>query len=424
MQEGSLMISYPDAVAEILKNVHVLKSEEKPPAKCAGQVTACDIYSNLNLPQSATCGPDGYALRSADIPQARREHPAILQIIETVRAGVLSRRIVMAGTAARVMTGSALPRGADCVVRFEDTDEPVSKSGPNPNRPKQVKIFQSAAANANVFHAGSIVRRKALLIPKGTVIGPAQISALIATGKTKIKVIRRPVIAIIATGDELIAPGKPLPGGKAYNSNASALAAVIAQHGGIPKVLGIARDNPNSLQKKILQGLTADAILTSGGASKGDYDLVRMVLQKIGKIIFASIGMGPGKATAFGLVYRRMNGKQSAPVPLFALAGPPTGCLINFETLVRPALRKMQGHAILHHPEVEAQALDSYVVKTPFDFVLWTRLEITKAGYRVTLNTSPGAGFLSSMAAANSLALLPQGTHIHPGDRVRVLPLE
>jgi molybdopterin molybdotransferase len=160
-----------------------LPPEEKSLSKCIGQVTAEDIYSSIDLPQLASSGPDGYALRSADISTANRENPVTLQIIETVRAGLLPSRKVRQGTAARTMTGSVVPIGADCIVRFEDTDDPPEKNGPNQSCPSAVKIFVAAEAGANVIKAGSIVQRGTLIVPKGTVIGPVQISALISIGK-------------------------------------------------------------------------------------------------------------------------------------------------------------------------------------------------------------------------------------------------
>jgi molybdopterin molybdotransferase len=344
--------------------------------------------------------------------------------METVRAGVLPSLRVKPGTAARVMTGSVLPKGADCVVRFEDTDEPPDKNGPNQNSPSVVKIFEAAEAGDNILEPGEVVKRGTLVVPKGTIIGSAQMSALITIGKTAIKVHRRPVIAVIATGDELMASGKPLKQGKSYNSNTAALIALISHHGGIPKVLGIARDNQASLQKKIEQGLTADAIISSGGVSKGDFDLVRLVLGKIGKVVFATINMGPGRAVTFGLVNRNAGKGKQNPIPMFALSGPPAGCLVNFETLVRPGLRKMLGYPVLRHPEIEAQAVDSATMKAPFPFVKWTKLEGTETGYQVRFSAAPFPGFLPALASANSFTILPKGASINPGDKVQVLPLD
>ena len=417
------MPSYQDAISLILNNTITLAAEKTPLSSCLGRVCAEDIFSKMNLPQRASCGPDGYALHAADIATADKDNPVTLQIGETVRAGILPQRRVARGEAARVMTGSVLPQGADCVVRFEDTDEPAGKSGPNLNLPATVRFFISAKAGEGITPAGAVVKRQSLLIPKGTVIGPAQISALIAIGRTEVKAIRRPVIAVIATGDELIAPGKPIQPGKTYNSNTSALAAAITQHGGIPKLLGIARDNKAAVLRKINQGLACDAIITSGGASKGDFDFVRLALDEIGKVVFATLDVAPGRAAAFGVAFRKTGNKKRSSVPVFIMAGPPTGCLINFETLVLPAMKKMMGYNDVTHPEVEAEAVDSFSARGPFAFALWTQLEKTADGYRVRLNTSSGAGFLSAMASGNSLTILPKGANIKPGDRIKVLPV-
>jgi molybdopterin molybdotransferase len=417
------MTSHENAVAAILRNVNILQPEQKLLSKCIRQVAAEDIYSDLDLPQAEVCGPDGYAVRSADIQVATKDTPVTLRIGETVRAGYLPKRSVETGTAFRVMTGSVFPRGADCVVRFEDTDEPPDKSGPNQNNPSCVKIFVALSAGTNLRPAGSTVRRGALVVPKGAVIGPAQVSALSAIGKTSISVIRRPVIAVIATGDELVPAGKPLMPGKSYNSNTAAIASLITHYGGIPRILGIARDNEASLLKKITQGIAADAIITSGGVSKGDFDLVRKVIGTVGEIVFAKIQMGPGASASFGLVNRSTGNDEQTSTPVFALAGPPAGCLINFETLVRPGLLKMMGYADLAHPTVEAQSVDSVCMKIPFAFVKWTRLEDTANGYQVQLNSTESTGFLSSMATANSLTIIQHGSKINPGDKVQVWPL-
>jgi molybdopterin molybdotransferase len=433
------MTSYEDAVAEILGNIGVLQSEERPLHLCLGQVAAEDVRSSISLPQQATSGPDGYALRSADIATASKETPVTLKIGETVHAGSLPRQKVQPGTAARIMTGSVVPKGADCVVRFEDTDEPEAKNGPRENCPSEVKIYVSPAAGSNISAAGHVVQRGTLVVPKGTVIGPGQISALTTIGKTKIKVFRRPVIAVISTGDELMAAGSPLKPGKSYNCNTPALVALIRHHGGIPKTIGIARDNQASLERKFARALelSADVIITSGGVSKGDFDLVRLVLGKLGRVVFNRIMMGPGAAFTFG-VLSRDTGKRKLTVPVFALSGPPTGCLINFETLVRPALRKMLGYAEIRHPKVEAQAADAVSAKAPvkptkmpskstgapFNFVRWTNLAHTETGFMAKFNPADGLGFLATMATSNALTILPIGASIKPGDKVQVLPLD
>lgn len=418
------MLSYDDAAKKILDKVKRMEVLERPLLSCVGQVTAENIYTDIDLPQSATSGPDGYAVRSADIEGATQDNPVALRIVATARAGRPSNRVVKPGAAIRVMTGSVLPRGADCVVRFEDTDEPEDKNGPNKDNPSEVKIYVAMSQGNNVRPAGSNVRKGTLIVPEGTLIGPAQISALASIGKTSLKVIRRPVVAIIATGDELISLGKPLSPGKIYNCNTAAVASLVAHYGGIPRVLGIARDKEDALTSKIRKGMTADAIITSGGVSMGDYDFVRLVLGKIGELVFSRIKMGPGASVSFGVIRRLSTGGTATAMPVFLLAGPPAGCLINFETLVRPALLKMLGFTTVAHPSVDATALDSIPRKMTKAFVRYTHLQEADDGYLVTLNIAEKGGMLASMAAANSLTIIPEGSVVKAGDRIQVLPFD
>jgi len=417
------MLSHQNAVRTILKHVFVLDPEWKSVPACADRVAAEDVYAEFSLPLAHTSGPDGYAVRSADIKGTSAINPVTLRVIETVKAGTLPTKQVSHGTAVRIMTGTVMPGGADCVVKFEDTDEPGNKNGPAGKRPSRVRIYLPALPGMNVITAGSHVRRGSLLLSKGTLIGPAQISALITSGTDRIKVIRPPVVAIIATGDELVEPGTILTPGRVFNSNASAMAAMVAHYGGIPKLLGIARDKTASVESKIRRGLTADAIITTGGISMGDYDLVRLTLGKMGEIVFSRLSMGPGAAAVFGLA-RRLSGETGRPVPVFALSGPPNGCLVNFETLVRPALLKMRGFKRTGHPSIEAIALDSLSERRTMAFARWTRLTREGNGYRVELNAAGKAGSLASMASANSLTIIPEGSVIKAGDKVRVLPLD
>lgn len=419
------MIDYGEALRLVLEHTRVLEVEERPLPECAGRVSADDIYAGFDLPLSDRSAPDGYAVRSVDIAGASKDTPVTLRIAQTVRAGRAPRGIVKPGTAFRIMTGSVLPEGADCVVRFEDTDEPVDKNGPNKANPAKVAVYLAASPGANVIRAGNSIRKGGLLLPGGTVIGPAQISALISSGRAAVRVVRPPVIAIAATGDELVSPGKPLHPARSYNSNTAAVAALVSHYGAIPKALGIARDKEASIRDKILRGMAADAIITSGGVSKGDYDLVRLVLGKSGEVVFARIKMGPGASVAFGLAERPAEGgEKAAAIPVFALAGPPSGCMINFETLVRPALLKMQGYSDVAHPSVVATATDSMPRKMPMAFVRWTLLEQSDGEYRVTLDLAGKKGPLAAMASANSLTIVPEGTIVKAGDRIGVLPLD
>ena len=412
--------TFKQALETILSHVQVLNQVELTLSKSLGHVTSEDVCSDIDLPMSDLSGPDGYAVRSSDITHASHTRPVTLNIIETVRAGYLPHLQVTPGTAIRIMTGSVIPRGADCVVRFEDTDEPKNKNGPNPNEPKKVKIYIPETPGSNIRKAGYQIQKGMVVLPRESIIGPTQISALAAIGKLRIKVIRKPAVAVIPTGDELVRLGRPLMPGKVYDCNALALKSLITYYGGIPKMLGIARDTEDSLVAKILKGLEADAIITCGGVSRGDYDLVRLVLGKVGKVVFSRIKMGPGASFAFGLANKAPRNGNYHPIPIFALSGPPNGCVINFETLVRPALLKMRGLKSLEHPVVEAVAEHSVSGQKPMILVRWTDLEKAGKEYRVKLNNAEG--LLASIATANSLTLIPEKAEIKAGDRISVWP--
>jgi len=418
------MISYEKALEMVLENVRVLRPERRPVLESTGQVAAHDVLSDVDPPPADIAGPDGYAVRSSDLLTAGSDTPVALSIIGAARAGRSTKRAVRTGTAIRIMAGSLIPEGADCVVPFEDTDEPDDKNGPNRDNPSTVSVFSSVQRGTGIRRAGSNVKTGSVAVLRGTVLGPAQVSALLSIGQTRVTVIRRPVVTIMATGDELVAPGKELSPGKTYNSNAAAIASLVGHYGGIPRILGIARDNEASVLEKLRKGLDSDAIITSGGISHGDFDLVRLVLGRIGKTLFSRVNMGPGAGAVFGLINRPPVRGRNGEVPVFALSGSPAGCLINFETLVRPALLKMQGFPRLNHPLVEATAANSAVNSKGMPCVRWTYLEENDGKYRATINAGGNKANLTSIAMANSLTILPEESTVKTGDSVRVLPLD
>ncbi len=418
------MIAYEEALRTILENSQALPAERTTALKSMGLVAADDVVSDIDLPQSDIARLDGYAARSSDLKEAGPDAPVALRVIGRARAGQLTRKVVRRNTAIRIMTGSVIPAGADCVVRFEDTDEPGGKLGPNSDNPSTVKAFAAPVPGSGIRLRGSDIRKGSVVLGQGMVLGPAQISALLSIGKTRVTVIRRPVVTIIATGDELISPDRQLRPGKTFNSNAAALAALVLHYGGIPRLLGVARDNEASIIGKIQRGMTSDAIITSGGISHGDYDLMRLVLGKIGKVVFSRVRMGSGTGMVFSVVPRPALRGGSPFIPVFSLAGPPSGCLINFETLVRPALLKMRGMVQTKHPSVQATAVDTAANRKDIPCIQWTRLEEKEGRYRVMLNVDGTAGNLNPLLMANSLTVIPEGTMIRSGDAVRVLRLD
>jgi molybdopterin molybdotransferase len=418
------MTTYEQAVNIILKNVGPLPAEEKPLFDALGQVLADDVFCEADVPRTDRSRPDGYAVRAEDIERAAPDRPVSLRVMGTVKAGSIPRQTIGPGTAMRIMTGSMMPEGADCVVPFEETDEPGEKNGPNPENPGVVKIFAPARKGVNVGKAGFNAAMGSRVLTRGTVIGPAQLSALATLGKTRVRVIRRPVVAIITTGDELVELGYRLSPAQVYNSNASAVAALVAHFGGVPRVLGTAKDRESSLSSKLRQAGWADAIITTGGVSKGDYDIVRLLLGKKGEILFSRIDMGPGASVAFAMIKDLSDSSPSSRIPVFALSGPPAGALTNCETLVRPGLFRMRGIEETAHPAVDAEVVDGVAQKVPKTFVRWTRLTRTGTEYKVRLNPTDGKDPLATMASANSLTIIPKNVSVEPGDRMEVLPLD
>ena len=272
------MISVEQALEKILEHIEVLDVEESPILSCLGQVLAEDVFSDINIPPLDNSAMDGYAVRAADTRGASGKSPRILRVIDTVTAGSISKSRVEPGTAVRIMTGAPIPQGADAVVKFEDTDQ----SGRGADAP-EVGILAEVAPGLEIRRAGEDIANGMMVLDKGTVIRPAEIGALASLGRRTTKVIRRPVVAIIATGDEVVDISQPLPKGKIYNSNSYGLAALVMRYGGIPRILGIASDVEDSLVARLHLGLDADMLVTSGGVSLGDYDIVRDVLAKEGE---------------------------------------------------------------------------------------------------------------------------------------------
>jgi len=291
------MISVEQALEKILSYADILEKEDRPILDCLGQVLAEDIYSDINIPPLDNTAMDGYAVRAEDTLGASSQSPRFLHVIDTVAAGSISRHEVEPGKAIRIMTGAPVPKGADSIVPFEDTDE-AQKHGSL----AKIGILRETETDANIRHAGEDVTKGSKALSRGTLIRPSEVGVLASLGRSKATVIRRPLVAILATGNELVGINKPLPAGKIYNSNTYSVASLVKRYGGIPKILGIALDRESSLVTRLRSGLDADMLITTGGVSAGDYDIVKDVLAKEGEITFWTVRMKPGKPLAFGTI--------------------------------------------------------------------------------------------------------------------------
>jgi molybdopterin molybdotransferase len=419
------MLTVEEALAKILNEVPVLDTEIVPIMDSLGQVLAEDIVSAINVPPLDNSAMDGYAVRAEDTRGASEKTPKILKVIDTVIAGAISKKEITAGTAIRIMTGAPLPKGADAVVQFENTDEEKRKKSA-PDKPvTQVGIYEEIEPKKNLRFAGEDVKKGQTIIKQGTVIRPAEIGVMASTGKTAVKVIRRPVVAVLSTGNELVENGKPLPEGKIYNSNSYSIASLVKKYGGIPKMLGIALDNEKSLVGKLKEAQNADMLITTGGVSMGDYDMVKDILARDGEMVFWKVRVKPGKPLAFGKIKGKdKNGKERV-IPHLGLPGNATSCMVSFELFVRPALLKMMGKKKLAKPSVSDFINET--IKNDAGRRIYDRAITEKQdGHYVAKLTGPqGSGILTSMALANSFVLIPEEIEkVNKGDTVQALMLD
>ena len=406
------MISVEEALERVLSYVSILDSEEKPILQCLGQVLDEDVISKIDIPPADNSAMDGYAIRAEDAAGASPLSPVYLNVIGEVKAGDIAKEDVGALSALRIMTGAPIPRGADSVVQFEDTDEALRRERP----PFQIGILHQVTKGQNVRRSGEDIASGQLVLKRGTVLRPAEIGVLASLGRETAHVIRRPLVAILATGDELVALGKPLPEGKIYNSNSFSIAAQVLRYGGIPQVMGIASDRIKDITDKLKGALSADMLLTSGGVSMGNYDVVKEVLAEQGEISFWTVRMKPGKPLAFGTI---------KGIPHLGLPGNPVSSMITFELFARPAILKMMGKNNFSKPTIEA-TLDGRIINTDGRRI-FARAIVSREGdsYVARVTGPQGSGILTSMSRANGLVIVPEDIDaVEQGEKVKVLMLD
>lgn len=407
------MISVEEALEKILSNMPVLKREKKPILGTLGQVLADNVYSHIDIPPLNNSAMDGYAVRWDSIRGAGDSN-VVLKVIGEVAAGYVSTQNVTPGTAVRIMTGAPLPEGADTVVPFEKTDEETRKD--NQSSLDEIGIVEEVKKGDNVRRAGEDTVNGALVLTQGTVVRPQEIGVLASLGHAEIDVIRRPVITVLPTGDELVDAGQPLKPGKIYNSNAYSVAAQVLRYGGIPNVLGIATDMREDLSNKIKMAMDSDLLITTGGVSKGEYDIVKYALAELGDISFWTVRMKPGKPQGFGVL--RQGDKQ---VPHLGFPGNPVSAMVSFEQFARPAILKMLGRKNLDKPTISA--ISESRIKNTDGRRVFARATVRKEhGQYYTCSTGPqGSGILTSMARSNGFMIVPEDKEsIEAGDEVTV----
>jgi len=428
-----------DALERVLAAVHPLEAERVPLLEALGRTLAEQVVSPIEQPPWDNSAMDGFAVRSADVRGASAATPVQLRVIETIPAGGFPVRPVGRGEAARIMTGAPVPAGADCVVRLEHTvadagsgraasrDETAGGVGvAGATGPSDfVTVVDDGDAGRNVRLRGEDIERGAVVLDAGRVLRPAEIGVLATVGQAMVRVHRRPRVAILSTGDELTPLDDFEParaGRRIVDSNSPALAAAVLATGAEPVLLGIARDDRASLRERLLAAHDSDILLTTAGASVGDHDLVKDVLEELGfRLHFWRVRVRPGSPISFGELPR----EGRAPLPVFGLPGNPVSALVTWELLARPAVRRMAGRRAVHNPTLAATLAEAAASTPRLTHLLRVRLSEAADGTRIARLTGPqGSGIASSMAAADALLIVPEGIdRLEAGEVVRVMPL-
>jgi molybdopterin molybdotransferase len=399
-----------EALRRMVAGVPRLAPETRPLLDARGAVLAEDVVSPVDLPPWDNSAMDGFAVRARDVAGASAAAPRTLRIVDDVPAGRFPRRAIGEGEAARVMTGAPVPAGADTVVRVEHTDGGGAVGG-------TVAVRSDADAGRHIRPRGEDVRAGAAVLRAGTAVGPGAVAVAASVGAATLSVVRRPVVAVLASGDELVDVDgfdEVRAGRRIVSSNSYALAAQLAEVGMEARVLGIARDTRASLREHLLRARGCDALVTTAGISVGEHDHVLDALGDLGaRIDFWRVRIRPGSALAFGRV------AELGGIPWFGLPGNPVSTMVTFALFVRPALLRMAGHARIHLPCVEARLAEGYAARG--ELAHFPRVRLMDGVARPT--GAQGSGLGTSMAAADGLAVIPAGAALEAGAPVRVVVL-
>ena len=392
------MISVEEAREMVLAGISVLGTERVSTLDSIGRVLAADVVSDIDVAPFDNSAMDGYAVRAGDLAGASELTPVRLRVVEHVAAGAFPAVAVGPSEATRIMTGAPVPEGADAVVMVERTAEEDEGT--------VAVIMATVRAGENVRRKAEDVRSGEVVLSAGEVVSPAAVGLMAAVGCATPLVYRRPRVAIVATGDELVAIDEYPGPGKIRNSNSYSLAAQVLDAGGEPIVLDVARDTVEHTTSILSRAPEFDLMVSTGGVSMGDYDVVKDVLEQIGKMDFWKVAMRPGAPQTHGTI---------GGTPFFGLPGNPTSTMVGFELFVRPVILKMQGHSALDRPR-HAVTLAHDVKKKPDRryFMRATATMREDGTYIAALSGAQSSAMLSSMHRANCLLVLPEGESFFP----------
>jgi molybdopterin molybdotransferase len=399
MRPFTSTISLEEARRRLDANVRPIARTERVPLDVAsGRVAAADITSSLDVPPFARSAMDGYAVVASDVASASAASPARLRIVDRIYTGRPSMATVEPGTCAEIATGAPMPAGADAVVMVEDTARADND---------RVDIRSTVAAGQNIGRRGADIRTGDPVVASGDLLTPSRIGALAAVGLAEMEVFAKPRVAILSTGNEVVAPGGPLPPGHIFDVNRFTLAAIAAAHGGAPDPRPPAPDTVDALIDALDRCSNADLILFSGGSSVGERDLVVDAIAARGEMIFHGIAVRPGKPTAFALV---------GGTPFFGMPGNPTSCLSNAYILLIPYLR-----AMARLPPYAPRTIEAPLGRRIASAVNRHQFYTVRLRDGAAFPAFKGSGDITSLSQADGYIEIPADTSVvEEGARVRV----
>lgn len=414
MSDIPSMISLEEARALVLSHIEPLPAEDVDLLESTGRVAAADMASDMDVSPFAHAAMDGFALCAAGLAGASHDRPVELDVIAEVPAGGTFEGLVGPGQCVRIMTGAALPDQLDSVVKYEIV-KTVRGDGKTGSR---VRFARPCELGSNVRPAGDEAREGETVLHAGEIIHPAGVGFLAGCGVMRVPVHRRPRVAVIPIGSELVEPPAKPEAGHIRNSNGYAMAACVRDAGGLCDIMPIVIDDEELLAQAVrAAAANHDFVITTGGASNGDFDFIKPVVERLGTLYMTTVNMRPGKAQTFGMV---------DGTPVFGLPGNPAAAYMGFSLLIRPALRAMQGYAALEHPHVMARITVSKTKKDPRR--IFSRATIAR-GADGTLEVTPAknqsSGLFGVIQRSNCVAIMPEGLDpVHAGDMVECILLD
>lgn len=401
--------SVDEHVELIVGSLQPLEPYDQPLLECLNLPICEQVVAPMDLPSFDNSAMDGYAVCRDDVVSASDDAPVRLPVVGEMAAGQTTLLALSPGTAVRIMTGAPVPHGADAIVPIEWTDGGLAR----------VEITRAPAPDEHVRHRGEDVRTGDVLVEEGAVLGPRRLGLLASVGRAQVRSRPRPRVVVISTGAELREPGATLGHDSIFDANSFMLAAAARSAGAIAYRVGIVSDDPADFGDALSDQLVrADLVVTSGGVSKGAYDVVKEVLSELGTVSFGEVAMQPGKPQGFGFV-----GEDSTPI--ITLPGNPVSSYVSFEVFVLPAIRRLMGLLPYRRPSAEAVCIEGFSSAPGRE--QYVRAQLSSDGSQVSVTPVGGHGshLMGDLAAANALIVVPAATTaVETGAAVRVLALD